>query len=82
MLANTYAVILHTMAPKVVISHIIQKHALPLYHVCMLLCCVHRLARLRWRNAFAVLGTWSQQSLIQSGCSQKGKRRVLPKVCS
>jgi hypothetical protein len=27
-----------------------------------------RLAKLRWRNAFAVLGTWSQQSLIQSGC--------------
>lgn len=46
------------------------------------LCCVtRRLARLRWRNAFAVLGTWSQQSVVQSGLSKADKGRVLPKVC-
>jgi hypothetical protein len=39
-----------------------------------------RLARLRWRNAFAVLGTWSQQSVIQSGGSKPKKVQVLPKV--
>jgi hypothetical protein len=42
--------------------------------------CACRLSRLRWRNAFAVLGTWSQQSVIQSGMSKADKGRVLPKV--
>jgi hypothetical protein len=45
----------------------------------VLLC---RLARLRWRNAFAVLGTWSRQSTIQSGGqrSSKAPGQLLAKV--
>jgi hypothetical protein len=41
-----------------------------------------RLARLRWRNAFAVLGTWSRQSTIQSGGqrSSKAPGQLLAKV--
>lgn len=41
----------------------------------------YRLARLRWRNAFAVLGTWSRQSTIQSGGQRsKGQGQLLAKV--
>lgn len=47
--------------------------------VCAGMC---RLARLRWRNAFAVLGTWSRQSTIQSGGqrSSKAPGQLLAKV--
>jgi hypothetical protein len=45
-----------------------------LLHIVLLYCALlRRLARLRWRNAFAVLGTWSRQSTIQSGGQRSSK---------
>lgn len=39
-----------------------------------------RLARLRWRNSFATMGTWSQQSAITSGGFKSGLGHLMENV--
>jgi hypothetical protein len=55
--------------------HLLPCRLQPLSHACCFVWCLCSLARLRWRNAVAVLGTWGRATPFTSTCHPQGATR-------